>query len=87
MTGIAYLLQRLDQQVQLISAMGCMAFETGTDSRRAMEEIAGGETLVTMGAESIRGNYEAGVGALVVAIVTAFFGKGGMNGVMLNALE
>ena len=86
MTGVAHFRRRLDQQIRVFSTVRRMALETGTNGSRAMEKITGGESLVTMGAEYIRSNHKARVGALVMAVVTAFFGEGGVYRALLDPL-
>lgn len=66
--------------------MGRMAFKAGADGSGAVEKITGRESLVTMGAEEVCSNDKAGVSALVMAVVTAFFGEGGVDGALLDPL-
>ncbi len=84
MTGNAELLRRFGQQVGVVSAMGRMAFAAGADSSRPMQEIACGETFMTMGAEGFSRYDEAGVGVLVMAVVTPLFGVWRVRGFLLD---
>ena len=86
MTGIADVRRRFKQQARVIGAMGRMAFEAGADRSRSMEEIAFRKPFMAMGAELVCRNDEAGVSTLVMAVVTAFFGEGGVLGSLLDSL-
>ena len=86
MAGVADVCYRFDQQSRVVGSMGQMAFEAGTDRRRAMKEVTEGVPLMAVGAEEIRRNHVAGVGAFVMAVVAAFFGEGGVRGTLLYSL-
>lgn len=53
MTDITHLRRRLNQQARVVSTMGRMAFKTGADGSRAMEEVAGRKSFMAVGAEDI----------------------------------